>query len=172
MCSVETKKPSNLPALILSVLTVIFFYLSLPAAGVAVVYFGVPGTSFNGVRSGVFFPLVYEFDDARFMDNKIKCSSVDVTAEVRKALVKVKPDYPVEKASVFLTNYPSGYKFHVTYASYYGQHFSFSGEKWFRRGAQVGEPTIDAELKAKEDVLEKAIRDAIEAYFKSKGAHG
>jgi hypothetical protein len=95
-----------------------------------------------------------------------------VTAEVRKALLKVKPDYPVAKASVFLTNYPSGYKFHVTYASYYGQHFSFSAEKWFRRGAQVGEPTIDAEIKAKDDAFEKAIRDAIEAYFKSKGAHG
>jgi len=36
----------------------------------------------------------------------------------------------------------------------------------------VGEPTIDAEIKAKDDVFEKAIRDTIEAYFKSKGAHG
>jgi hypothetical protein len=113
-----------------------------------------------------------EFDDARFMDHQIKCDSKEVTAEVRKALVKVMPDYPVAKATVFLTNYPSGYKFHVNYATYYGQHFSFSGEKWFRRGAQVGEPTIDAEIKAKDDVLEKAIRDTIEAYFKSKGAHG
>ena len=101
----------------------------------------------------------------------VMASLIAVTL-VSAALLKVKPDYPVAKASVFLTNYPSGYKFHVTYASYYGQHFSFSGEKWFRRGAQVGEPTIDAEIKAKDDEFEKAIRDAIEAYFKSKGAHG
>lgn len=106
------------------------------------------------------------------MDHTIKCDSKEVTAEVRKALQKVKPDYPVAKAYVTLTNYPSGYKFHVTYATYYGQRFSFSGDKWFRRGVQVGEPTIDAELKSKDDELEKAIRDAIEAYFKSKGAHG
>ncbi len=172
MCSVQLKKPMHPASLLASLLAVITVYACLPAIGVAVIYFGVPGTTFNGVRSGVFFPLVYEFEDARFMDNKIKCSSADVTAEVRKALVKVMPDYPVAKASVILTNYPSGYKFHVSYASYYGQHFSFGGEKWFRRGAQVGEPTIDAEIKAKDDVLEKAIRDTIEAYFKSKGAHG
>jgi hypothetical protein len=78
----------------------------------------------------------------------------------------------VASASVVLTNYQSGYKFHVNYVTYYGQRFSFSGEKLFRRGVQVGEPTIDAQLKAKDDELEKAIRDTIEAYFKSKGAHG
>ena len=121
---------------------------------------------------GIFFPFEVEFADARFMDHTIKCDSKEVTAEVRKALQKVKPDYPVAKAYVTLTNYPSGYKFHVAYVTYYGQRFSFSGDKWFRRGVQVGEPTIDAELKSKDDVLEKAIRDAIEAYFKSKGAHG
>jgi hypothetical protein len=146
--------------------------LAITLGSAALLYFGVPGTAFHGMKSGVFFPMDVDFDDARFMDNKIKCDSKEVTDEVRKALLKVKPDYPVAKASVFLTNYPSGYKFHVSYASYYGQHFSFSGEKWFRRGAQVGEPTIDAEIKAKDDAFEKAIRDAIEAYFKSKGAHG
>ena len=124
------------------------------------------------LQTGIFFPFEVEFADARFMDHTIKCDSKEVTAEVRKALQKVKPDYPVAKAYVTLTNYPSGYKFHVTYATYYGQRFSFSGDKWFRRGVQVGEPTIDAELKSKDDELEKAIRDAIEAYFKSKGAHG
>jgi hypothetical protein len=165
MCSVELKKPMHPMAVMASLIAVTL-------VSVALLYFGVPGTAFNGMKSGVFFPMDVEFDDARFMDHQIKCSSADVTAEVRKALLKVKPDYPVAKASVFLTNYPSGYKFHVTYASYYGQHFSFSGEKWFRRGAKVGEPTLDAEIKAKDDVLEKAIRDAIEAYFKSKGAHG
>ena len=165
MCSVELKKPMHPMAVMASL-------IGVTLVSVALLYFGVPGTAFHGMKSGVFFPMDVEFDDARFMDNKIKCDSKEVTAEVRKALVKVMPDYPVAKASVFLENYPSGYKFHVTYASYYGQHFSFSGEKWFRRGAKVGEPTIDAEIKAKDDELEKAIRDAIEAYFKSKGAHG
>jgi hypothetical protein len=165
MCSVELKKPMHPMAVMGSLVAV-------TAVSAALLYFGVPGTAFHGMKSGVFFPMDVEFDDARFMDNKIKCDSKEVTAEVRKALLKVMPDYPVAKASVFLTNYPSGYKFHVNYASYYGQHFSFSGEKWFRRGAQVGEPTIDAEIKAKDDVFEKAIRDTIEAYFKSKGAHG
>ena len=165
MCSVELKKPMH-PALVL---------LGLAAVtGVtgSVLYWGVPGSEFHGLQTGIFFPFEVEFDDARFMDNKIKCDSKEVTAEVRKALQKIKPDYPVSTANVVLTNYPSGYKFHVSYVTYYGQRFSFSGEKLFRRGVQVGEPTIDAELKAKDDAFEKAIRDTIEAYFKSKGAHG
>ena len=166
MCSVELKKPMHPMAVMASLIAV-----TLVSA--AVIYFGVPGTPFpNGMRSGVFFPFVRGFDDARYMDPKIKCDSKEVTEEVRKALVKFKPDYPVAKVSVILTNYSSGYMFHVNYATYYGQHFSFSGEKWFRRGDKVGEPTIDAEIKAKDDALEKVIRDAIEAYFKSKGAHG
>lgn len=165
MCSVELKKPMHPMAVMASLIAV-------TAVSAALLYFGVPGTAFHGMKSGVFFPMDVEFDDARFMDNKIKCDSKEVTAEVRKALQKVKPDYPVAKAYVTLTNYPSGYKFHVSYVTYYGQRFSFSGDKWFRRGVQVGEPTIDAELKAKDDELEKAIRDTIEAYFKSKGAHG
>ena len=165
MCSVELKKPMHPMAVMGSLIAV-------TAVSAALLYFGVPGTAFHGMKSGVFFPMDVEFDDARFMDNKIKCDSKEVTAEVRKALQNVKPDYPVAKAYVTLTNYPSGYKFHVSYVTYYGQRFSFSGDKWFRRGVQVGEPTIDAELKAKDDELEKAIRETIEAYFKSKGAHG
>jgi len=165
MCSVELKKPMN-PAVGL---------LSLAAVSVisfAILYFGIPGTGFRGLQTGIFFPFEAEFADARFMDHTIRCDSKEVTAAVRQALLKVKSDYPVEQARVTLTNYSSGYKFHVSYVTYYGQRFSFSGEKWFRRGVQVGEPTIDAELKAKDDAFEKAIRDAIEAYFKSKGAHG
>jgi hypothetical protein len=165
MCSVELKKPMH-PMVVMASL------LGVTLVSAALLCFGVPGTAFHGMKSGVYFPMDVAFDDARFMDNRIKCDSKEVTAEVRKALVKVMPDYPVARASVFLTNYPSGYKFHVNYATYYGQNFSFSGEKWFRRGAQVGEPALDAEIKAKDEVLEKAIRDAIEAYFKSKGAHG
>ena len=165
MSSVELKKPMH-PAAVLAAL------LAVTAISGAVMYFGVPGTDFRGMQTGIFFPFEVEFADARFMDNKIKCESGEVTAEVRKALRKVKPDYPVDRAYVTLTNYPSGYKFHVSYVTYYGQRFSFSADKLFRRGTQVGDPAIDAELKAKDDAFEKAIRDAIEAYFKSKGAHG
>jgi len=56
--------------------------------------------------------------------------------------------------------------------TYYGQRLALGEEKLFRRGTQVGEPKLDAELKAKDDAFEKAIRDTIEAYFKSKGAQG
>jgi hypothetical protein len=165
MCSVELKKPMSpvVGLLALAAVSVISF---------AILYFGIPGSDFRGMQTGIFFPFEAEFADARFMDHTIKCDSKEVTAEVRKALQKVKPDYPVAKASVTLTNYPSGYKFHVTYVTYYGQRLALGEDKMFRRGVQVGEPTIDAELKSKDDVLEKAIRDAIEAYFKSKGAHG
>jgi len=165
MCSVELKKPMH-PALVLLGLA------AVTGVSGSLLYWGVPTTEFHGLQTGIFFPFEVEFDDARFMDNKIKCDSKEVTAEVRKALQKVKPDYPVDQASVTLTNYPSGYKFHVSYVTYYGQRFSFSGEKLFRRGVQVGEPTIDAEIKSKDDAFEKAIRDTIEAYFKSKGAQG
>jgi len=165
MCSVELKKPMH-PAFGLASL------VAVTIVSGALLYWGVPGTEFRGLQTGIFFPFEAEFSDARFMDNSIKCDSKEVTAEVRKALLKLKSDYPTEKALVTLTNYQSGYKFQVSYVTYYGQRFSFSGEKWFRRGVQVGEPTIDAELKAKDDELEKAIRDTIEAYFKSKGAHG
>ena len=165
MCSVELKKPMH-PAVVLLALA------AVTGVSGSLLYWGVPGTEFHGLQTGIFFPFEVEFADARFMDNKIKCDSKEVTAEVRKALQKIKPDYPVASANVVLTNYPSGYKFQVSYVTYYGQRFSFSGEKFFRRGVQVGDPAIDAELKAKDDAFEKAIRDTIEAYFKSKGAQG
>ena len=165
MCSVELKKP-------MSPLVGILSLVAVSVISFAILYFGIPGTGFRGLQTGIFFPFEVEFADARFMDHTIKCDSKEVTVEVRKALRKVKADYPVDTAYVTLTNYPSGYKFHVSYVTYYGQRFSFLSDKWFRRGVQVGEPTIDAELKSKDDELEKAIRDTIEAYFKSKGAHG
>jgi hypothetical protein len=165
MCSVELKKPMH-PTVVLLALA------AVTGVSGAVLYFGVPTTEFHGLQTGIFFPFEVEFADARFMDNKIKCESKEVTAEVRKALQKIKPDYPVDKAYVTLTNYPSGYKFHVTYVTYYGQRLALGEDKLFRRGVQVGEPKIDAELKAKDDAFEKAIRDTIEAYFKSKGAQG
>ena len=163
MSAVQLKKPMN-PAVVLIAM------LAVTGISGAVLFFGLPNTEFHGVQTGIFFPIDVEFDDARFMDNKIKCDSKEVTAEVRQALLRVKSDYPVETATVTLTNYPSGYKYHVNYQSYYGQRLALGEPKMFRRGVQVGEPKIDAELKAKDDAFEKAIRDAIEAYFKSKGA--
>lgn len=138
----------------------------------AVLYTGIPGTEFHGMQTGIFFPMQAAFADARFMDNRIVCKSSEVTAEIRKALLKLKPDYPVTQATVELENYPSGYKFRVSYATYYGQRIDLQADKYFRRGAQIGDPVIDAELKVKDDALEKAIRDTIEAYFKAKGAQG
>ena len=165
MCSVELKKPMH-PALILLGLA------AVTGVSGAVLYYGVPNTEFHGLQTGIFFPFEVAFEDARFMDNKIKCESKEVTAEVRKALLQVQPDYPVDRAYVTLTNYPSGYKFHVSYVTYYGQRLALGEEKLFRRGVQIGDPAIDAELKSKDDAFEKAIRDTIEAYFKSKGAQG
>ena len=165
MSSVELKKPLH-PAVILLAL------LAVTGVSFSALYYGVPGTEFHGMRTGIFFPFEVEFDDARFMDHLIKCDSREVTDEVRKALRKVKPDYPVELARVTLTNYPSGYKFHVTYVTYYGQRLALGEDKIFRRGVRVGDPALDAELKSRDDAFEKAIRETIEAYFKSKGAHG
>ena len=165
MCSVELKKPMH-PALVLLGLA------AVTGVSGAVLYYGVPKTEFHGLQTGIFFPIEVEFDDARFMDNRIKCESKEVTTEVRKALQQIKPDYPVDKAYVTLTNYPSGYKFHVGYVTYYGQRLALGEDKLFRRGVQIGDPAIDAELKSKDDAFEKAIRDTIEAYFKSKGAQG
>lgn len=165
MSEVKLKKPMH-PAFVLVGL------LAVTAATSAVLYTGIPGTEFHGMQTGIFFPIDVDFADARFMDNKIVCKSTEVTAAVRTALLKVKPDYPVQQVSVELLNYPSGYKFSVHYVTYYGQKLDFSAEKYFRRGVKVGDPVIDGELKARDDVFEKTIRDTIEAYFKSKGAQG
>ena len=165
MCSVKLKKPMH-PALVLLGLA------AVTGVSGAVLYYGVPKTEFHGLQTGIFFPFEVEFSDARFMDHTIKCDSKEITAEVRKALQQIKPDYPVDKAYVTLTNYPSGYKFRVGYVTYYGQRLALGEDKLFRRGVQIGDPAIDAELKSKDDAFEKAIRDTIEAYFKSKGAQG
>ena len=90
---------------------------------------------------------------------------------MQAALQAVKSDYPVERVTVKLENYASGYKFAVRYVTYYAQRLNVGGEgKLFRRGAQVGDAELDREVKAKDEELEKAIRGALEKYFKSKGA--
>ncbi|MCE2685150.1 MAG: hypothetical protein LW857_08340 [Verrucomicrobiae bacterium] len=105
------------------------------------------------------------------LDNRIVCESKDALRDVRAALQAVKPDYPVERVTVSLENYASGYKFKVRYITYYGQRLNlFEKGKLFRRGSEVGDPVLDAEVKRLDDELEGAIRKALETYFKSKGA--
>ncbi len=145
--------------LVVSLATFIFMYL------------GVPGTGFHGLRGGVFFDMDAGFDDARFMDNRIVCDSQEALKQIKEALLKVKPDYPVSRVTLRFENYPSGYKYQVRYVTYYAQHLNLFGEgKIFRRGSQVGDPDLDKEVKEKDEALEKAIRTTLEQYFKSKGA--
>lgn len=164
--AVELEKERN------PIFGIILFFLIPVVAGV-ILWHGVPGSQFNGMRPGIFFPIQAELpEDARFMDNRIKCDSKEALAAVQAALRKVRFDYPVEFVSVQLENYQSGYKFRVSYPTYYAQRLDFSaGWPTFRKGSIVGDAELEAEVKAKDDALEKAIRDALEAYFKSKGAH-
>ena len=151
----------------------ITLFLLIPVVTGFILWNGIPGSKFNGVRSGIFFPLQTELpEDARFMDNRIKCDSKEALTAVQAALRKVQSDYPVQFVSVQLENFQSGYKFRVSYPTYYAQRMDFSaGWPIFRKGAIVGDADLDAQVKAKDDQLEKVIREALEAYFKSKGAH-
>jgi hypothetical protein len=62
MCSVELKKPMP-PAVVLACLA------AVTGVSGSLLYWGVPGTEFHGLQTGIFFPFEAEFDDARFMDN-------------------------------------------------------------------------------------------------------
>jgi len=136
-----------------------------------IMYAGLPGTGFHGIKAGVYFDMESGFEDARFMDNRIVCDSKDAIKEVRAALLTVKPDYPVDRVTLGLENYAAGYRFKVRYVTYYAQRLNLFGEgKLLRRGSEVGDPNLDAEVKRLDDELEGAIRKALERYFKSKGA--
>jgi hypothetical protein len=154
-----------------SPLVTLALFFAVTSLTILVMYLGIPGTGFHGLRAGVHFDMEAGFEDARFMDNRIPCDSAAALREVQAALVAVKADYPVERVTVKLENYASGYKFGVRYVTYYAQRLNLGGEgKLFRRGAQVGDADLDREVKAKDEELEKAIRGALEKYFKSKGA--
>lgn len=154
-----------------SPLVTLALFFAVTSLTILVMYLGIPGTGFHGLRAGVHFDMEAGFEDARFMDNRIQCDSAAALREVQAALVAVKADYPVERVTVKLENYASGYKFAVRYVTYYAQRLNLGGEgKLFRRGAQVGDADLDREVKAKDEELEKAIRGALEKYFKSKGA--
>lgn len=154
-----------------SPLATIALLAAVTTVTILVLYLGIPGTGFHGLRAGVHFDMEAGFEDARFMDNRLKCESNEALREVQAALQAVKSDYPVERVTVKLENYASGYKFAVRYVTYYAQRLNLGGEgKLFRRGGQVGDAELDREVKAKDEELEKAIRGALEKYFKSKGA--
>jgi len=154
-----------------SPLVTLVLFFTVTSLTILVMYLGIPGTGFHGLRAGVHFDMEAGFEDARFMDNRIKCDSGEALRAVQAALVAVKSDYPVDRVTVKLENYASGYKFAVRYVTYYAQRLNLGGEgKLFRRGAQVGDADLDREVKAKDEELEKAIRGALEKYFKSKGA--
>ena len=164
MAAVKLQKESNPVVTLLSLMGVTLITL-------IIMYAGLPGTGFHGIKAGVYFDMESGFEDARFMDNRIVCDSKDALKDIRAALLAVKPDYPVDRVTLSLENYASGYKFKVRYVTYYAQRLNlFEQGKLFRRGSEVGDPALDAEVKAKDDELEGAIRKTLETYFKSKGA--
>jgi len=164
MAAVKLQKESNPVVTLLSLMGITLITL-------IIMYAGLPGTGFHGIKAGVYFDMESGFEDARFMDNRIVCDSKDALKDIRAALLAVKPDYPVDRVTLSLENYASGYKFKVRYVTYYAQRLNlFEQGKLFRRGSEVGDPALDAEVKAKDDELEGAIRKSLETYFKSKGA--
>jgi hypothetical protein len=164
MAAVKLQKESNPVVTLLSLMGITLITL-------VIMYAGLPGTGFHGIKAGVYFDMESGFEDARFMDNRIVCDSKDALKDIRAALLAVKPDYPVDRVTLSLENYASGYKFKVRYITYYAQRLNlFEQGKLFRRGSEVGDPALDAEVKAKDDELEGAIRKSLETYFKSKGA--
>lgn len=164
MAAVKLQKESNPIVTLLSLMGVTLITL-------IILYAGLPGTGFHGLKAGVHFDMESGFEDARFMDNRIICESKDALKDIQAALVAVKSDYPTARVTLSLENYASGYKFKVRYITYYAQRLNlFEKGKLFRRGSEVGDPALDAEVKAKDDELEAAIRKALENYFKSKGA--
>lgn len=164
MAAVKLQKETNPIVTLLSLMGVTLITL-------VIMYAGLPGTGFHGFKAGVYFDMETGFEDARFMDNRIVCDSKDALKDIRAALLEVKPDYPVDRVTLSLENYASGYRFKVRYITYYAQRLNlFEQGKLFRRGSEVGDPALDAEVKAKDDQLEGAIRKSLETYFKSKGA--
>lgn len=158
---------------------VILFFL-LPVISLAVFYFGIPGTTFNGVREGVFFGMDYAYNNGfgdqgagRIMDNRIVCTSAEAQAFVRQRLQLVfAGSYPTDSFVIELQNYPAGYRYRYTCKTWYAQRLNIGGEgRLFRKGSQVGDPRLDADVAARHKTVADAIDGALEEYFKSKGAH-
>ena len=157
----------------------LLLFILVPVVSLAAFYFGVPGTTFNGVRSGVFFGMDYAYNNGfneqgagRIMDNRIVCTSAEAQAFVRQRLeATFGGTYPVQSFVIQLENYPAGYRYRYTCQTWYAQRLNIGGEgRFFRKGAQVGDPVLDAEVGAKHKAVSDAIEGALEEYFKSKGA--
>lgn len=158
---------------------VVLFFL-LPFLALGTIYYGIPGTSFTGVRAGVFFGMDFVYNNGfgdqgagRIMDNRIVCTSEEARAFVRQRLqLTFAGTYPVDTFDIKLENYPAGYKYRYSCKTWYAQRLNIGGEgRFFRKGAQVGDPGLDAEVAGKHKQLTDAIDAALEEYFKSKGAH-
>lgn len=150
----------------------------IPLVTLGVLYAGIPGTAFNGVRAGVFFGMKFNFSNGfngqgagRIMDSTIKCTSAEAQAFVRAKLREFDGgSYPADSFSIEIEAYPAGYRYRYSCQTWYAQKL-FTGGRFFRKGAQVGDEALDAQVGAKHEALTRAIEAAIDGYFRSKGAH-
>lgn len=158
----------------------VLLFILVPMISACVFYFGLPGTTYNGVRSGVFFGMDYAYNNGfggegagRIMDNRIVCTSAEAQAFVRQRLgVIFGGSYPTDSFVIQLENYPSGYRYRYTCKTWYAQRMNFGGEgRFFRKGAQVGDAELDTKVAAQHKTVTDAVESALEEYFKSKGAH-
>jgi hypothetical protein len=150
----------------------------IPLVTLGILYAGMPGTAFNGVRAGVFFGMRFNFNNGfngqgagRIMDSTIKCTSAEAQEFVRGKLRTFDGGrYPADSFSIEIEAYPAGYRYRYSCQTWYAQKL-FTGGRLFRKGAQVGDEALDAEVGAKHEALTRAIEAAIDGYFRSKGAH-
>lgn len=153
-------------------------FVLLPLITLGVFYFGIPGTEFNGVRPGVFFGMDYNYNNGmnnsgagRIMDNRIVCTSAEAQAFVRQRLdATFGGTYPTRSFVITMENYPAGYKYQYSCKTWYAQRLNIGGSPFFRKGAQVGDSQLDAEVAVQHKKVTDAIETALEDYFKSKGA--
>ncbi len=153
-------------------------FVLLPLVTLGVFYFGIPGTEFNGVRPGIFFGMDYHYNNGmnnsgagRIMDNRIVCTSAEAQAYVRQRLnVTFGGSYPTQSFVITLVNYPAGYKYQYSCKTWYAQRLNIGGSPFFRKGAEVGDAQLDAEVALKHKTVTDAVESALEDYFKSKGA--
>ena len=153
-------------------------FVLIPILTLGVLYGGVPGTEFKGVRAGVFFGMNFNFNNGfngqgagRIMDSTIKCTSAEAQDFVRRRLRTFEDgQYPADSFTIEIEAYPAGYRYRYTCLTWYAQKL-FSGGRFFRKGAQVGDEALDAEVGAKHEALTRFIEKAVDDYFRSKGAH-
>jgi hypothetical protein len=167
---IDNQKPNPAARVILLVV--------IPLVTLAVIYGGIPGTAFNGVRAGVFFGMKFHFSNGyngqgagRIMDSTIKCTSAEAQAYVRAQLRGFDGgNYPADSFTMEIEAYPAGYRYRYSCQTWYAQKL-FTGGRFFRKGAQVGDEALDADVGARHEALTRAIEAAIDGYFRSKGAH-